>query len=198
MKYYGCAYYPEYWGVDRVATDARLMRKAGINLVRLAEFAWTGSGQEYATSVEKISLSGTVASKNSLGLPWGGAFRYYDEQDVLTNDTGAFVYIYNTTFDQVPNVRNLGGKWVIRNAWQAGNTLRLTITPDPVVTNTMSAVISGSDSMGNTFSGSITINVSPVPHNVYDVSLGMNRNRFALSPHESGWGRLEKFCESRY
>ncbi len=147
----------------------------------LAEFAWTGSGQDYATNVEKIYLSGTVAAKNSLGLPWGGAFRYYDEQDVLTNDTGAFVYIYNTTFDQVPNVRNLGGKWVIRNAWQAGNTLRLTITPDPVVTNTMSAVISGSDSMGNTFSGSITINVSPVPHNVYDVSLGMNRNAINLT-----------------
>ncbi len=117
----------------------------------LAEFAWTGSGQEYVTSVEKIYLSGTVASKNSLGLPWGGAFRYYDEQDVLTNNTGAFVYIYNTTFDQAPNVRNLGGKWVIRDAWQLGNTLRLTITPDPVATNTMSAVISGADSIGNTF-----------------------------------------------
>lgn len=38
----------------------------------LAEFAWTGSGQDYATNVEKIYLSGTVAAKNSLGLPWGG------------------------------------------------------------------------------------------------------------------------------
>ncbi len=38
--YYGADYYPEQWPRERWATDARLMRKAGINLVRLAEFAW--------------------------------------------------------------------------------------------------------------------------------------------------------------
>jgi beta-galactosidase len=41
MKYLGCAYYPEYWGEARVAVDARLMREAGMNLVRLGEFAWS-------------------------------------------------------------------------------------------------------------------------------------------------------------
>jgi beta-galactosidase len=40
MKYLGCAYYPEYWGRDRYATDARLMQEAGINLARIGEFAW--------------------------------------------------------------------------------------------------------------------------------------------------------------
>jgi beta-galactosidase GanA len=40
VKYLGCAYYPEYWGVQRVKTDAKLMRKAGINIVRIGEFAW--------------------------------------------------------------------------------------------------------------------------------------------------------------
>jgi len=40
MKYLGCAYYPEYWGVKRVETDAKLMRDAGINIVRIGEFAW--------------------------------------------------------------------------------------------------------------------------------------------------------------
>ena len=40
MKYLGCAYYPEYWGVQRVPIDAKLMRDAGINCVRIAEFAW--------------------------------------------------------------------------------------------------------------------------------------------------------------
>lgn len=40
MKYLGCAYYPEYWGRERVATDAKLMREAGINLTRIGEFAW--------------------------------------------------------------------------------------------------------------------------------------------------------------
>jgi len=38
--YYGVDYYPEQWPRERWATDARLMRKAGINLARLGEFAW--------------------------------------------------------------------------------------------------------------------------------------------------------------
>jgi len=41
MKYFSCAYYPETWGVERVAVDAELMRGAGINLVRIGEFAWS-------------------------------------------------------------------------------------------------------------------------------------------------------------
>jgi len=41
MKYLGCAYYPEYWGSDRVLTDIRLMKEAGINIVRIGEFAWS-------------------------------------------------------------------------------------------------------------------------------------------------------------
>ena len=38
--YVGVAYYPEHWAPSRWETDARLMQAAGINLVRLAEFAW--------------------------------------------------------------------------------------------------------------------------------------------------------------
>jgi len=41
MKYTGCAYYPEYWGYDRIDTDAVLMREAGMNVVRIGEFAWS-------------------------------------------------------------------------------------------------------------------------------------------------------------
>ncbi|HHE72475.1 MAG TPA: beta-galactosidase, partial [Chloroflexi bacterium] len=39
--YYGVAYYPEHWPEVRWATDARMMQEAGINLVRMAEFAWS-------------------------------------------------------------------------------------------------------------------------------------------------------------
>ena len=39
--YIGVDYYPEHWPVTRWATDARLMREAGFNVVRLAEFAWS-------------------------------------------------------------------------------------------------------------------------------------------------------------
>jgi beta-galactosidase len=40
MEHLGCAYYPEYWGVERVETDAKLMREANINMARIGEFAW--------------------------------------------------------------------------------------------------------------------------------------------------------------
>lgn len=40
MKYRGCAYYPE-WEVGKVEDDARRMREAGLNMVRIGEFAWS-------------------------------------------------------------------------------------------------------------------------------------------------------------
>ena len=38
--YIGVDYYPEHWARERWDTDAKAMRKAGFNVVRLAEFAW--------------------------------------------------------------------------------------------------------------------------------------------------------------
>jgi len=38
--YYGADYYPEHWPHERWERDAELMAQAGINLVRVAEFAW--------------------------------------------------------------------------------------------------------------------------------------------------------------
>jgi beta-galactosidase len=40
MVYYGVDYYPEHWPEERWTEDARLMQEAGINVVRMAEFAW--------------------------------------------------------------------------------------------------------------------------------------------------------------
>jgi beta-galactosidase len=36
----GVDYYPEHWPEERWSTDARMMREAGLSVVRLAEFAW--------------------------------------------------------------------------------------------------------------------------------------------------------------
>ena len=41
MKYLGCSYNPEIWGVERVKIDAALMKDVGINMVRIGEFAWS-------------------------------------------------------------------------------------------------------------------------------------------------------------
>jgi beta-galactosidase len=37
----GVCYYPEHWPKERWPIDARLMRQAGLSLVRIADFAWT-------------------------------------------------------------------------------------------------------------------------------------------------------------
>jgi beta-galactosidase len=41
MFHFGVDYYPEQWPEERWPEDARLMSEAGINVVRLAEFAWS-------------------------------------------------------------------------------------------------------------------------------------------------------------
>ena len=37
---YGCAYYDEYMPEERIARDMRMMREAGMNLIRIAESTW--------------------------------------------------------------------------------------------------------------------------------------------------------------
>jgi beta-galactosidase len=41
LFHFGVDYYPEHWPEERWPEDARLMAEAGINVVRLAEFAWS-------------------------------------------------------------------------------------------------------------------------------------------------------------
>lgn len=36
----GADYYPEHWPKERWETDIKLMKEAGFNVVRMAEFAW--------------------------------------------------------------------------------------------------------------------------------------------------------------
>jgi len=39
--YLGAAYYPEHWSEQRWPEEIRLMKEAGLNVVRMAEFAWS-------------------------------------------------------------------------------------------------------------------------------------------------------------
>ncbi len=39
--YFGAAYYPEVWPLEQVDADIALMKKAGMNVMRIAEFAWS-------------------------------------------------------------------------------------------------------------------------------------------------------------
>jgi len=40
LMFVGVDYYPEHWSLERWETDARLMKEAGFNVVRILEFAW--------------------------------------------------------------------------------------------------------------------------------------------------------------
>ncbi|OLV17235.1 beta-galactosidase [Deinococcus marmoris] len=51
---YGVAWYPEHWPEDRWPEDLRLMREAGINTVRICDFAW--STLEPADGVFELDL----------------------------------------------------------------------------------------------------------------------------------------------
>ena len=46
IMYVGVDYYPEHWPRERWKTDAQLMKDAGFNIVRLAEFAWVNMEPE--------------------------------------------------------------------------------------------------------------------------------------------------------
>lgn len=39
--YLGSAYYPECWPLEQVDQDIELMLEAGLNVARIAEFAWS-------------------------------------------------------------------------------------------------------------------------------------------------------------
>jgi len=72
--FYGADYYPEHWPRDRWNRDARMMQDAGINLVRMAEFAWCRLEPEpgrydFGWLDEAIDLLSAHGIKTVLGTP---------------------------------------------------------------------------------------------------------------------------------
>ena len=72
--YYGADYYPEHWPEERWPEDARLMREAGVNVARMAEFAWTKmeprEGEfDFGWLDRAIALLGEQGISTVLGTP---------------------------------------------------------------------------------------------------------------------------------
>jgi beta-galactosidase len=72
--YLGAAWYPEHWSEDRWAEDVRLMREAGFNVCRIAEFAWSslepGEGQyEFGWLERAVALLHENGMAVVLGTP---------------------------------------------------------------------------------------------------------------------------------
>jgi beta-galactosidase len=74
QMYVGVDYYPEHWPRERWEEDARLMREAGFNVVRMAEFGWVllepDEGRfEFAWLDDAIAVLGRHGIKVVLGTP---------------------------------------------------------------------------------------------------------------------------------
>lgn len=74
MFYYGVDYYPEHWPEERWEIDAELMEAAGINVARLAEFAWVKMEPEegsydFSWLDKAIDILGKHGIKTVLGTP---------------------------------------------------------------------------------------------------------------------------------
>jgi beta-galactosidase len=71
---FGVCYYPEHWPEDRWETDAQLMVEAGVEIVRIAEFAWAKmepeAGRfEWSWLDRAIDFLGTAGLRVMLGTP---------------------------------------------------------------------------------------------------------------------------------
>ena len=71
---FGCAYYPEYLPYDRIETDLRWMKEAGMNTVRLAESTWSTwearDGEfDFSLLCRTLELCRRIGLKAVIGTP---------------------------------------------------------------------------------------------------------------------------------
>lgn len=70
--YYGAAWYPEHWPEERWPVDLKMMRDAGMNVVRVAEFAWSRmEPQEGRIELDWLERSVDLAAKYGINVVLG-------------------------------------------------------------------------------------------------------------------------------
>jgi hypothetical protein len=119
------------------------------------------------TYYRRIDLFAPVSTGRVIGSMLYSGFTYLNEPSNVHPIT-----LYYDKTDLSPNANNLAGDWVIENALQNGNDIVLSIEPN--VWDTKGVEFTGSDSLGNTFAGTIEIPLGAAPRNVYDVALSLN------------------------
>ncbi len=99
--YYGADYYPEHWPEERWAQDAQMMREAGFNVVRMAEFAWTRmeprEGEfNFGWLDDAIALMAEHGIESVLGTPTAAPPAWimdaYPEAALVTEDGRVMTY----------------------------------------------------------------------------------------------------------
>jgi beta-galactosidase len=100
---YGVDYYPEHWEESQWEKDAAMMKAAGINFVRLAEFAWVkmepAEGQfDFAWLDRAIKVLNAQGIKVMLGTPTASppAWLYARYPDVAATDQNGVRYRYGS------------------------------------------------------------------------------------------------------
>lgn len=65
--YHGAAFYPELWDLATIEKDIRLMQEAGINVVRIGEFAWSYL-EPHLDEINADAFAGTISMLASAGI----------------------------------------------------------------------------------------------------------------------------------
>jgi beta-galactosidase len=101
--YFGACYYPEHWPEERWARDARMMKEAHFNAVRMAEFAWVNMEPEegrfdFAWLDRAIALMKEQGIKVILGTPTAGPPKWLMDKhpDIYQRDAQGHVRGFGT------------------------------------------------------------------------------------------------------
>lgn len=112
--FFGVDYYPEHWEEERWELDAKLMKQAGINIVRLAEFAWCRLEKEdgvfdFDWLDKAIEILSKYGIKVILGTPSAALPRWLQEKypEVLAADYEGRRFSYGGRRDYCPNSKVL-------------------------------------------------------------------------------------------
>lgn len=100
---YGVDYYPEHWNETQWENDAKMMQAAGINFVRLAEFAWVkmepAEGKfDFAWLDRALQVLNAHGIKAVLGTPTASppAWLYAKYADIAAMDENGVRYRYGS------------------------------------------------------------------------------------------------------
>ncbi len=120
--YYGADYYPEHWPQERWAQDAQMMREAGFNVVRMAEFAWTRmeprEGElNFDWLDEAIALMAEHGIESVLGTPTAAPpawiMHAYPEAALVTEDGRMMTYGSRRTYCPTSGVYRLHSQRIV-------------------------------------------------------------------------------------
>ncbi|MCW1309718.1 MAG: beta-galactosidase [Candidatus Nanoarchaeia archaeon] len=108
--FYGSDYYPEHWPEERWEIDARLMHEAHMNIVRMAEFAWSKIEPEegkydFKWLDKAIDILSKYGIKVVLGTPTAAPPKWLIDKypDILPIDANGLVMGFGSRRHYCPN-----------------------------------------------------------------------------------------------